>query len=540
MANSFVPDAKMRSSWAMWHLVWVCNFCLFAAGSSAAQTVGETVYKKASPAVVTVRAGDSSGSGFLVRDKRTFITAAHVIKNGEVPVIQYGKSTFLKVSSIAIAIDRDVAVLVTEDEVAAKPIPLGDHDAISPGAQVFAIGTALGQLSKTLTDGTFSGLRKDGDVNLVQVSCPFSPGMSGGPILTKDARVIGVVSFSFTEGQNLNIAVAAKHIRELLEEPTRPVDVVCAELKVSFSQSSSDSRNETPTTSPPTEVKQPGSPSVNPFLDKMREEGRKKALADLQSTVWKWAFTANDDSERLIYDSHSMADWKLIHSAIDSDKRKLPLITVGGEEYDTDISGQIAIYCSKDEFDKLASSVLAIAKGMDDLAVKTGTVLINKSSGVVSSDQFKTDLRAKYDASMRIVSLVDDFTRIVEDVFGSEVPEALLSPYDDGPVFAPDLRALADPDRPGFAAIRWVYPDSKFHVGDTIVAMKVSGGDWVHVTTWRDVGHFLYQLKERTSVDVRLRSDDVVTVEVGPFQSNRDQLVTEKFWALGKRQKYQS
>lgn len=221
----------LASSWGVGRVAvaaWLLLVCSNAIGEPSA---GERLFKQVAPSVVTVIAGDSTGSGFLVRDRRTFVTAAHVIDNGEMPLIQYGRGSFLRMRGIAISKALDLAILETEDEVAAKPLPLGDREKLNPGAPVYAIGTALGALSLSLTDGMLSGSRMAGEVSVIQVTSPCSPGMSGGPILSKDGRVIGVISFTLTEGQNLNIAVAAKHVRELLAETPRPARLVCAELK---------------------------------------------------------------------------------------------------------------------------------------------------------------------------------------------------------------------------------------------------------------------------------------------------------------------
>ncbi len=65
----------------------------------------------------------------------------------------------------------------------------------SAGADVSAIGSPARQdLAFSLTRGIVSGLRLVDGVQLVQTDASLSPGNSGGPLLDRQARVVGVVT----------------------------------------------------------------------------------------------------------------------------------------------------------------------------------------------------------------------------------------------------------------------------------------------------------------------------------------------------------
>lgn len=96
---------------------------------------------------------------------------------------------------------HDIAVL----KVSGKNLPalsLADSNGISAGDHVVAIGSPLG-LENSVSDGIVSGFREDGKGrNWLQTSAPVSHGNSGGPLLTMDGKVVGVVTWKATEGEN--------------------------------------------------------------------------------------------------------------------------------------------------------------------------------------------------------------------------------------------------------------------------------------------------------------------------------------------------
>ena len=57
-----------------------------------------------------------------------------------------------------------------------------------------------------------------GKDTLILFTCPVSTGNSGGPLLSEDGKVIGIVVAQLTEGQNLNFAISIKAVKDLYDQ----------------------------------------------------------------------------------------------------------------------------------------------------------------------------------------------------------------------------------------------------------------------------------------------------------------------------------
>lgn len=220
--------------------------------SSATLTPSE-LFEKVSPCVVKIVAKDDdgrpigTGSGFTISPKaegvssdelgRWIVTNHHVIeaavsapfdlsiRHPELPrdpdgnVVSVEKLVLFE--KVAAEDKRnDLAILAGQGD--APYLTLGADRALPIGTRVFVISSPEG-LKNTLSEGLISGFReRENGEQWIQITAPISPGSSGGPVLTTDGRIIGVVVASHEEGQNLNFAVPVRALRRLFDAKTEP------------------------------------------------------------------------------------------------------------------------------------------------------------------------------------------------------------------------------------------------------------------------------------------------------------------------------
>ena len=177
----------------------------------------EDLVARTTPAVVRVETSSGTGSGFFVTPD-TLMTNVHVVSGFSSVTIRRSNGATESARVAAMASDFDVALLKIPDPAADQAtIPLGFGNAVRVGEEVVAIGSALGMLQNTVTRGIVSGVRQVGAATLVQTDAALNPGNSGGPLLDRSGRAIGINTAGFRGAQGLNFAVSIEHARALLE-----------------------------------------------------------------------------------------------------------------------------------------------------------------------------------------------------------------------------------------------------------------------------------------------------------------------------------
>src|SRR5690348_2769478 len=155
------------------------------------------IYQRLAPSVVLVRTGHDLGTGVIVADDGTILTANHVIAGGGSITVTFADGTKANATVAAAAPKLDIATLIPAKlpQVVVSATLGGGADV---GASVVAIGNPLG-LTDSVSAGVISGLDRTADTDhgkfsgLIQFDASVNPGSSGGPLLDAHGLVIGIV-----------------------------------------------------------------------------------------------------------------------------------------------------------------------------------------------------------------------------------------------------------------------------------------------------------------------------------------------------------
>ena len=174
------------------------------------------------PAIVTVVVYDidkniaNIGTGFFVDRTGHLITNHHVLVgkyNAEVRTFD-GKIYPIKhvIAANQAADLIKVLVDIPPNEIwwinVSRKLP-------SIAEQIVVVGSPMG-LEQTVSEGIVSSIRSIPTVgHFFQMSAPISQGSSGSPVVNMQGEVVGVATFQFLQGQNLNFAISGQSILEL-------------------------------------------------------------------------------------------------------------------------------------------------------------------------------------------------------------------------------------------------------------------------------------------------------------------------------------
>jgi len=142
------------------------------------------------------------GTGVVIIDNGTILTNLHVINGAKRIKVTFMDGTESDAVVLNTQPQNDLAVLraktIPDDLEAATMRTTGD---LSPGDQVLAVGFPFG-IGPSASAGIVSGLKREfrspeGQqtlTNLIQFDAAANPGNSGGPLVTMDGEVVGIVT----------------------------------------------------------------------------------------------------------------------------------------------------------------------------------------------------------------------------------------------------------------------------------------------------------------------------------------------------------
>jgi len=142
------------------------------------------------------------GSGVVIVDTGIILTNLHVVNGADQVQVEFFDGLESEATVIGVRPEHDLAVLqakkLPDDLVAATMRSTSD---LAPGDEVIAVGFPFG-IGPSVSSGIVSGLQREHRslqgkrqlTNLIQFDAAANPGNSGGPLVTADGEVVGIVT----------------------------------------------------------------------------------------------------------------------------------------------------------------------------------------------------------------------------------------------------------------------------------------------------------------------------------------------------------
>ncbi|MDQ1447561.1 MAG: hypothetical protein QOC79_532 [Actinomycetota bacterium] len=187
---------------------------------------------KVDPALVnintTLAQGRAAGSGMLISSTGEILTNNHVIADAtSIKVVIGGTGPSHDAKVVGYDVTEDVALLQIVDKVSNLPtVTFGEPSKVHIGDPVVAIGNALGRggkpsasqgqvtaLDQQVTAGDAGGSQETLE-GMIQINAPIQPGDSGGALVDRNAKIIGMNTaaagggrFNAQTGSNIGFAI---------------------------------------------------------------------------------------------------------------------------------------------------------------------------------------------------------------------------------------------------------------------------------------------------------------------------------------------
>jgi S1-C subfamily serine protease len=193
-------DSAMRESITKEPLASAAANAYEAVIGSVVRVVGEQPPDRPDPKEGEERR--SVGSGVVIIDKGIILTNLHVVHGASRIRVTYSNGLVSEATLINVQPENDLAVLQAvsrPDELEAAT--MRSTGGLRPGDEVIAVGHPFG-IGPSTSQGVVSGLKREFRspegkrilTNLIQFDAAANPGNSGGPLVTMDGHVVGIVT----------------------------------------------------------------------------------------------------------------------------------------------------------------------------------------------------------------------------------------------------------------------------------------------------------------------------------------------------------
>ena len=168
------------------------------------------------------------GSGFIIDPSGIAVTNNHVVTGAALIKVWVGGSTQpLNARILGVSECWDLAVIDIEGDN--FPYFEWYEGSTDPGVEVYSAGFPLGDPEYTLTKGIISKANASGETSWASVDAVIEhdarirSGNSGGPLLSKDGKVIGI-NYAGSDQYDTNFAIKAEMARPIITKLENGVD----------------------------------------------------------------------------------------------------------------------------------------------------------------------------------------------------------------------------------------------------------------------------------------------------------------------------
>lgn len=203
-----------------------------ASGEMAITGAGQRIYERTRPLLLQVRtllktqdSQSSVGSGFLVDETGLLVTNYHVVSQFALQPTRY-RLVYATVDGHQGALEL-LAFDVVHDLALLRPVqaaPLAgrgairlrpEGDTLARGARIYALGNPL-DVGFAVAEGSYNGPVERSFLETLFFGGSLSPGMSGGPALDEQGRLVGVNVAARRDGEQVSFLVPAAPVRTLI------------------------------------------------------------------------------------------------------------------------------------------------------------------------------------------------------------------------------------------------------------------------------------------------------------------------------------
>ena len=177
------------------------------------------------------------GSGVVykkVGDSIYILTNAHVVGDKDKQKVTYNNNKSVEGKVVGKDKWSDIAVVKANlSDESMKPITLGDSNNLVLGESILVVGNPLGvDFKGSVSKGIISGLDRHVHVDIdkdnsydvlmkaFQVDAPVNPGNSGGAVVDKDGRLIGIISLKIDmeNVEGMAFAIPINDVRKIAQQ----------------------------------------------------------------------------------------------------------------------------------------------------------------------------------------------------------------------------------------------------------------------------------------------------------------------------------